>query len=847
VSPPVRRLLGLGGRIVLATLGSALVSPHARASSSLPSPESALGFPIGEERRLAAWSEIVAYFERLAKASPRVRVETLGKTTEGRPFLLVTLSSARNVASLPRLLEANAVLADPRGKTAEDLRRALSRGRTIVSVNCGIHSVEVGTTEACLAIADRLARGEDPETKAILEGTIVAMIPSQNPDGTDKVAEWYRKTLGGPYEGGRIPFLFHPFTGHDDNRDWYMFTQAETRLTVEGMYHRFHPQIVNDLHQMGAKGARLFVPPYLDPYEPNVDPALRKATDRLGLAVYARLAQEGRTGVVNHAIYDAFSPSRAYPLTHGGVRILFEAASAALATPLSVPFAELEPGSGYDPRRASENFETPWPGGRWTVKDVVEYEVAANLALLADAARNRAEWLSTFLDVNRRAVARDAPAGFVVPGDQGDALAVHELLRVLRMGGVEILRAGRAFLSGGRTFPAGSDYIPLGQPAGAFAKTLLERQHYPDPGPGAAEPYDATAHTLPLLLGVEVAPVEAAPEVDLAAVDTPSIPVGDLPRDAAWISLPHTTAGFLAVREALRRGLPAAWATEPFVDRGRRFESGTLAVALGTDRGYLRDLEERLGIRGASLDTPPAGLALKAPRVGLYQSYVPAMDEGWTRFVLARELDLDATTLHDAEVRAGDLRSLDAIVLPDESPREIVEGNPPGTLPAEYVGGLGAAGVTALRSFVEAGGTLIAFNRASLVPLQHFALPARDVSREGAPGDFACPGSLLASETPSGSPLVDGLRQGAALWFESGPFFEAPAEYVRLRYAAHDVLLSGMMRGEDRVASRAALLEIPLGRGRVILFGFRPQYRAQSWGTYVLLLNALYLASSAPR
>ena len=232
-----------------------------------------------------------------------------------------------------------------------------------------------------------LASSDTPAVREILDRCVVLLLPSHNPDGTQKVVEWYRKSLGTPHEGGAVPFLYHRYAGHDNNRDWYAFNLVESRLTVAHVYDRWRPQIVHDLHQMGTKGPRIFVPPYTDPYEPNVDPALVAAINALGTHVAARLLSEGKTGVAVHALFDGYSPTRAYPHTHGGVRFLSEVASARMATPLEVPFADLQPSGTFDPKQASWNFPAPWPGGPWTLRDIVDYELSATRAVLEHAAR----------------------------------------------------------------------------------------------------------------------------------------------------------------------------------------------------------------------------------------------------------------------------------------------------------------------------------------------------------------------------------------------------------------------------------------------------------------------------
>src|SRR5262245_25510950 len=690
-----------------------------------PSPSELLGKRLGDDRVLADWTEAVRYLEALDAASDRVRVERIGRTTEGRPFLLVTITSPENFARLEAIRRDNLRLYDPRGLDEATAQALVASGKTIVALNHGIHATEAAASQTALETAYGLATAEDEEPRAILRDTVILMLPSHNPDGMQRVSEWYVRTLGTPFEGAEPPFLYHHYAGHDNNRDWYMFTQDESRLTVAHVYDRWRPQIVHDLHQMSAKAARIFLPPYVDPWEPNVDPALRAAANALGIHVAAELTSQGKPGVVTRAIYDAWSPSRAYPFSHGGIRLLSECASARLATPVELTQQELEPGIGYDPRRASWNFPAPWLGGRWRVRDIMDYQLAATRAVLDHAAKNRIFWLRTFLAVNQRAVARHEPYAFVIPAGSPDPYATAKLLDVLRLGGVELHRADAAFSAAGRDFGAGSWVVRMQQPASGFAKTLLETQTYPDvrPDPKAPlqKPYDATAHTLPLLLGVPVVTVLEPFEADLGRVEQPAVTAGRVFGRGRAFAIGHRTGELVALARLLRAGISVRWVQSRFVDRGVSFPAGTLLVP-SSARERLETLARETGLEARGVDAQPPALTLHLPRIGIYQSHSPSMDEGWTRYVLDRDVALPYVTLQGADV-SGELRQrFDAIVLPDEMPRSIVDGRAPGTLPAEFTGGIGDEGVAALRRFVEAGGTLIALNNASLLPIEDLDL-----------------------------------------------------------------------------------------------------------------------------
>jgi hypothetical protein len=304
------------------------------------------------------------------------------------------------------------------------------------------------------------------------------------------------------------------------------------------------------------------------------------------------------------------------------------------------------------------------------------------------------------------------------------------------------------------------------------------------------------------------------------------------------------------------------WATAAFLDRGRNFRPGTLLVPENA-RARLEPMVRELGFTATPVTPTGPSLLIAKPRVGVYQSWVPSMDEGWTRFIFEKHVGVDYETLHDRDVRAGGLRArFDAIVLPDQSRRAMVNGNSPDSLPKEYTGGLGKEGVQALKGFVEQGGTLLALDSASEMPIADFPLPVtnvlaafhRDERRggddEGDTGsrDFYCPGAILAVQVEgvSTSPLAHGLEATMPIWFEGSPAFEAKSGTVVARYPPDNPLLSGWLLGDKYLHGKAALVEVPLGMGRVVLFGFRPQYRAQSWSTYVVLLNAIYTSAVTP-
>jgi hypothetical protein len=744
--------------------------------SSIPTPAEVLGFTPGDDRKLASWDQVVEYFKRLDQASDRIQFAELGKSTTGKPFVMATISSPENLSRLEEFKKIQDQLADPRklgpaSGREEKAAALMSKGKTIVLITCGIHSTEVGSYLSSMLIAHRLASANDAETENILNNTIILLVPSLNPDGVDIVKNWYDKTLGTPFEGTEPPELYHKYTGHDDNRDWYAFTQVETQITVDKIHNVWHPQIVHDIHQQGAFGSRLFLPPYMPPVEPNVPRQIVAGYTELGYYLAKQMRAKGFQGITTDSTYDAWSPSRAYSHYHGGVRILSETASARIASPITVRFEDLSSREGYDPKKESANFGPLWQGGEWHLRDITNTMTTCAFFLLKHAAENREEWLRKFYAIGKEAVRprkNGETRAFVIPPEDNSGRVVD----ILERAGV-VVRYPKPFIANGRNYSLGTAVVEFPQPYGSFAEAVLKSRIYPDLRDGNGHPiapYDVTAHALPLLMGVRV--VEVFSQLKLTDAVLPGI-------------------------------------------------GGNGGCGDGTSRG-------------------------------LYRSSVPTMDEGWTRWVLENQSKcVYYRTVNDQTIRAGSLnKTLDFVIIPDQPARTILNGYRNGAMPAELTGGLGTQGVQALREFVEQGGTLVLLNRASEFAIEQFKLPLRNVVSGLPRTQFYVPGSILRLELDTTSRIAKGMPKESIAWAEDSPVFEVvhdsnssvPASNVKIigwYPLDKDPLLSGWLLGGERIKGKAALVEVTMGKGKIVLFGFRPQYRAQSMATYPLFFNSL--------
>src|SRR3954467_2174335 len=401
-------------------------------ASSTQAPDQFFGIHIGADGELARYPKIVEYLQHLARTTNRVKFEEVGKTTMGNPYVLATISAPENLAKLDRLVEINRRLADPRGLSEAEAKRLAQEGRAFYFVYGPIHSTEVGNTQSLIEIAHRLATDTSPDIKQILDNLVVLLVPSQNPDGQYLVIDHWYKTKGTPFNR-TYPALYHQYVGHDDNRDWFMFTQKETRLAV-AIQNKYKPVITHDMHQMGSGGARIFVPPFDDPYDPNVHPIIAQGIASVGQAMASALVAEGKGGVEWLSRYDLWAPARQYMVYHGQPRILTEIASVNLADP--IVNANGAPIGPQDPRW---NFPLPFRKSEWHLRDIVDYGNTVAIAGMSHVAKNRTAWLENFYRIHADWVNRtEAPYAFVISAAQRDPFEALELLRIMRIAEVQV-------------------------------------------------------------------------------------------------------------------------------------------------------------------------------------------------------------------------------------------------------------------------------------------------------------------------------------------------------------------------------------------------------------------------
>lgn len=837
--------------VVLSVISAAQKPAH------VPTPSEFLGFEVGADRKLADYRQIASYFKALAATAPdRIELETLGKTTLGEEMIMAVISSPENLHNKEHYKEIARKLADPRGLSKEQIDALAADGKTILLLTCNIHSTEIGSSQMAMEWAYKLATAQDSETKRRLDSSIVLLIPSLNPDGQIMVTEWYRKYVGTKYEGGPMPYLYHHYVGHDNNRDWYMLTQIETQNVNRMVYHEWFPQFWLDEHQMGYYGPRIYIPPNADPVAKLVNPLIHRGNNLMGATMGWRLEEAGKSGVIYGYSFDAYWP--------GGTRntgwwknmfgVLTEVASARIATPIDISPTELQGGTkGLITYEQQINFPNPWPGGTWRLRDIMDYELLVSDAALETVANYRQEMLRGVANMANQAIqTADANEFWRIPrDDQRDPITASRLAALMVEHGVDVrLSADK------KTF-----LIPTAQPYGRFVEEMLGEQRYPEvkpaPNSGILEPYDVAAWSLPLMMGVKAGKVKisADEQKSATALRDVSWPDSGLNGNGPYYSTPDDKNNVAALINAMQKA-----GGQVFISRA----ANQPATAIFAANPQLAANAQKLHLRLQAMPALPAGATqLKPVRVAIYKSYVPSLDEGWTRFLL-EQYGFAVKNIENKEVRAGNLNAAwDVIILPDSTREAVVEGKPGREgyfeeLPPEYAGGIGKEGLRALHEFVEKGGTLIALARAAdILTGEEFNLPVRNVLAGGvterrgvSTAEFNIPGSLLRVYLDTNHPVAWGLPSEVAGFYDSPIAFQTSAPGAEIQRSviawypdnAKDILISGYAHGEERLERKAAAVSFIKGKGKIVMFGFRVQHRAQTEGTFQLLFNAIYWA-----
>ena len=831
----------------------------------LPSPESYFGFKMGEDRKLAHWDKLVKYYNLLGEKSPKMKVVNMGKTTLGNPFLALYISSADNLTNLDKLQAYNAILSDPRGIAQDVIADAIVNGKAVIVQSFGLHSSEVAASQTAAEFTyDMLTRNDD-EMNRILDNTISIIIPCFNPDGEIMITEWYNKNVGTEFEGAGLPWLYHHYIGHDNNRDAYMQNTIESAYGAQIIFREWVPQAYIDHHQMGSYGARLYVPPYSEPIRPDADPLVWREMAWYGAHIAYKEEEAGKAGVVNAAIFSGWGHFGFHWITpfHNIAGMLTESASATLATPLYVHPDQLHGSSRGMPEYASQtSFPNPWKGGWWHVRDIVEQQKIAAIAALDIAARHRETVLrNAYLKAERQTIrgGEGKTVAFIVPAKQHDPLTTRKMINVLINQGIEVKQSTASFTHEERVYGAGSFVVSLEQPKRGVVRWLLGQTNYPDNDftrfrdGSPIRPYDMSTDNISEYMGVRVEPSATRVMVNLTEVNLLPNIAGTVSRGQyGYIIDGRQNDSFKAVNLLFNAKIPFNR-----VDKsGSGVNAGDFIIPPTADAAIIKEVAEKTGIDFKALDVNVAAFSrsVNRLRIGMYQRYLGGnMDEGWTRLIL-EQFEFPYKTLKDNDIKSGDLnKKYDVIILPDDNADRMTGKNMSASAkrrwesyPPKYRSGFGQEGIDALKSFVENGGTILTMGQAGELPIKEFGIPVENVVENVDSKEFWSPGSTLRLNIDNTNPLAYGMPEtGLALFVGNNDVYQiirTPKndEVERVAtFVQRNVMESGWLLGEEVIADKAAIVSVKMKKGRVVMIGFRPQHRAQTHGTYKFVFNVL--------
>jgi hypothetical protein len=838
----------------------------------IPAPEDILGFKAGADYHLINYQQATDYLKQLASVSNRIKLEQMGQTTLGLPMYYAIISSPDNLARLGEYKDIIKRLSLGQATSPQEAWRLAASGRAIVYIDGGLHATECAPAQHLVQLAYDLVSGEDERTKNILN-EVICLLVFANPDGMNMVADWYQKNLGTPFEVSPLPYLYHYYGGHDNNRDSYVANLKETQNISRLVNQDWYPVVLYNHHQTAPFPARIWLPPSSEPTNPNVHPLIVRWQNLIGSAMGAAFDSEEKDGAISRIVFDTWYPGYVTQVvdSHNIISILTETALYRYATPRFYTVRDFPP--EYQDLTMSAFYPSPWKGGWWRLRDAVDYCLTASKAVLETTAKYRQELLFNKYKMATGVINRfehEPPYGWILPVSQSDPGNLAVLLNRLMLLGIDIYRADEDFTCDGVSYPRGTFLIPSSQPFGLFAKNMLEEQRYPDLRKYPAlwqglvdtkkfegaplEAYDMMGWTLPYQFNLQVKTANTPLKVKMTRVKELDFFQAKVEGSGsgAYLLDHSQNSSFAAMNRILRAKGKIKWAKKTFNHNGQNYPAGTI-IAGGLSRDFMEKLASSLKVKIQALSSSPAveTYEIVAPRTGLYQSWVAVEDEGWTRYILD-EQEFSYRVLHDAEIRAGNLAaSYDTIILPDHYSIELlINGYPKGTMPPDYVGGLAASGVTNLKEFVRQGGTLIFMNTTCNLATQEFKAPLRNILEKAKAEEFNCVGSILQAEFDLSQPVAYGLSNPQPVIFAGScafdiypSFTDKNAPKVIGRYGSDNLLLSGWIYGQNLIQQKAAVVEVPVEKGRLILLGFPVQYRAQPRGTFKLLFNSIFYGS----
>lgn len=708
--------------ILLYLLFFLLLSVFLYASEDVTRPKEFFGYSIGDDYFLADYTQMIAYWEKLARESERLKLFPIGESAEGRTIWMAVVTSPENHEELNRYREISRKLALAEGLSDDEARKLASEGKAVVWIDGGLHGTEVLGAQQLVELVYQMVSRNDPETLRILNDVIL-LAACPNPDGMELVSNWYMRHEEPKKRTTRgLPVLYQKYIGHDNNRDFYMVTQPETEAVCNVFYHTWFPQIVYNHHQTGPAGTVLFAPPFRDPFNYAFDPLIPVGIEMVGAAMHNRFVAENKPGATmrSGAGYSTWwnGGLRTTVYYHNMIGILTE--TIGNPTPMEIPFL---------PQRLLPSFDLPFPilPQKWHFRQSVEYAITADKAILDVASRYREEFLYNIYQMGRNSIqkgSRDTwtiipnvikeieetikkdkaemsgtgwqrgypleyieitrdpekrdPRGYIIPSNQPDFLTAVKFVNALIKTGIKVLKAESDFQIGEKSYPADSLIVKSAQAFRPHILSMFEPQNYPDdrlyPGGPPNPPYDSAGWTLAYQMGVEFDRILdgfEGPFTEINGLVKP--PAGKIIKEenvSGYLLDHRINDSFIAVNRLLKTGAEVYWLKNGITSRNTSFPAGTIYIPAGKNiKPIMEKAAAELGLVFTGIDSKPEGevFKLKKVRLGLWDRYGGSMDSGWIRWILEK-FEFPYELVFAKKLEAGNLRQYyDVLIFVDRA------------------------------------------------------------------------------------------------------------------------------------------------------------------------------------
>jgi len=923
--------------IVWSMLATCCMPLVAQERKQITTPKAFLGFNIGDDYQVANYTQLEGYWKKLATESDRMKLVSIGNTSEGRPQYMAIISSPENLKHLEHYREISQRLALAKDLTEEQARALAKEGKAVVWIDGGLHASETVGSQQIMEWVYQLNSANDEEMQRLLKDTIVLCVAA-NPDGQELVANWYmrepvpEKRNADGYGMG-VPRLWNKYAGHDNNRDFFMANLSETTNINRQLFRVWYPQVMYNHHQPGPAGTVIFVPPFRDPFNYHYDPLIPIGIQAVGTAIHQRFLEEDKPGSTmrSGATYSTWYNGGLRTVTyfHNQIGILTEIIGSPTPMPLPLVAAKQLPTS---------DLPSPVKPQLWHYRQSIDYEMTANRAILDYASRNRERLLLDVYHMGRNSIHRGSedswtvtpqriaalkdaseseakasgkaadltgtrggglqaalpsklyesvlhdpahrdPRAYVISAEQADFPTATKFVNTLLKAGITVLQSDKEFSIAGKDYPKNSYIVRADQAFRPYVLDMFEPQDHPDdfryPGGPPIPPYDVAGYTLAMQMGVqydryfdEVAIPFAAIATELAAPVTGKV-TGDVAGAKGFFVSHAINDSAILTNRLLKAGCDVEWmkASEQGMDAGTLWIPATV-----TSREIVMEAVKHLGISITTGASAPTGAAykLKPVRIGLADQYGGLMPSGWVRWLLEQyefpfeviyPKTLDAGKLHDrfdvvifADGSIRKAENKEALIQPETQPK-------PDLIPAEFRPWLGhiteKTTIPQLRAFAEDGGTILTIGSSTSLaeflhlPVHNGLTEMRAGKEEPLPSEkFYVPGSLLRAQVNNRLPLAYGMPSSVDVFFDHSPAFRLEPNAAQEGVTAVSwfrgakPLESGWAWGQQYLDGTAAVVEIGLGKGNIVLFGPEVTFRGQPHGTFKLLFNGIFLASA---